>query len=60
MKRVDEQASLVLVRDVLSSVKTQYILSGKEVIKKIDSGLKEAERIAEELNLMSIAYASQS
>ena len=55
MRSVDEHVSLVSARDILNSVRIQYILSGKEVTKKIDSASLEARRIAEELNLMSVA-----
>ena len=55
MRSVDERVSLVSARDILNSVRIQYILSGKEVTKKIDSVSLEARRIAEELNLMSVA-----
>ena len=55
MRSVDERVSLVSARDILNSVRIQYVLSGKEVTKKIDSASLEARRIAEELNLMSVA-----
>ena len=55
MRSVDECVSLVSARDILNSVRIQYILSGKELTKKIDSVSLEARRIAEQLNLMSVA-----
>jgi transposase len=55
MRIVDERVSLVSARDILNSVRIQYILSGKEVTKKIDSASLEARRIAEQLKLMSVA-----
>ena len=55
MRSVDERVSLVSAMDILNSVRIQYILSGKEVTKKIDSVSLEAGRIAEQLNIMSVA-----
>ena len=55
LRSVDEHVSLVSARDILNSVRIQYILSGKEVTKKIDSASLEARRIAGELNLWSVA-----
>ena len=44
MRSVDEHVSLVSARDILNSVRIQYVLSGKEVTKKIDSASLEARR----------------
>ena len=55
MRSVDEHVSLVSARDILNSVRIQYVLPGKGVKKKVDSLSLEVRRIAEQLNIISVA-----
>jgi hypothetical protein len=59
MRSVDEHVSLISAKDILNSVRIQYILSGKDVTKKIDSVSLEVRKIAEQLKLVLVAWASQ-
>ena len=55
IKPISETASLVSVQDLLGQVRIQYIISGKEVRKKLDSRNPETLIIADKLNLISVA-----
>ena len=52
---VSGTVSLSSVMDTLGQVRLQYIINSKDVRRKIDSGNKEAIRIAQELNLISVS-----
>ena len=54
LKTVSETVSLVSVQDLLRQVRIQYIISGKEVRKKLDSRNPETLIIADKLNLISV------
>ena len=54
-RKVGDRVSLSSVIDVIGQVRLQYIVRGKEVRKKLDSGDNEALRIAEKLDLISVA-----
>ena len=54
IKPISETASLVSVQDLLRQVRIQYIISGKEVRKKLDSRNPETLIIADKLNLISV------
>ena len=55
IKAISETASLASVQDLLGQVRIQYIISGKEVRKKLDSWNPETLIIADKLNLISVA-----
>ncbi len=55
IKAISETVSLVSVQDLLGQVRIQYIISGKEVRKKLDSRNPETLIIADKLNLISVA-----
>lgn len=52
---VDDGVSLASVLDVIGKVRLQYTIRGKEVRKKLDSRDPEALKIAEKLDLISVA-----
>ncbi len=55
VKEVYQPASLTSIQDLLSTIRLQYIISGNEVKKKLESKDKDALDIANSLDLMSIA-----
>jgi transposase len=55
MKKIDESVSLQSVQGILSQVRLQYVISGKNVRKKIDSRNGKALAMAEKMNLISKA-----
>ncbi len=55
IRSITETVSLVSVQDLLRQVRIQYIISGKEVRKKLDSRNPETLAIADKLNLISVA-----
>ncbi len=54
-RKVDDRVSLSSVLDVIGQVRLQYTVRGKEVKKKLDSRDPEALKIAEKLDLISVA-----
>lgn len=55
IKTVDETVSLTSVQDILAQVRLQYLISGKDVKKKLDSRSTKALNIATKLDLISVA-----
>jgi len=55
IRAISETVSLASVQDLLRQVRIQYIISGKEVRKKLDSRNPETLAIADKLNLISVA-----
>ncbi len=55
VKKVDENVSLHSVLDTINEVRLQYIVTGRKVIKKLDSRNMEALNIAEKLDLISLS-----
>jgi hypothetical protein len=52
---VDEDVSLHSVLDTIGQVRLQYVITGREVRKKLDSGNNDALNIAQKLDLLSVA-----
>ncbi|MEM0135359.1 MAG: hypothetical protein QXU18_09075 [Thermoplasmatales archaeon] len=55
MRNVDGFISFVPTRYIPNSISIQYVMLGNEVPKNIVSGFLEARRIAEKLDIISIA-----
>ena len=54
-RKVDDRVSLASVLDLIGQVRLQYIVRGKEMRKKLDSRDPGALKIAEKLDLISVA-----
>ena len=55
VREINPQVSLASIQSIVSTVRLQYIITGKEVKKKLDSRDPDALDIAVKLDLMSVA-----